>query len=222
MRRSGLKNNLASGLKGLLFLLACIACPAAWGQASWLHTVTISQDSSTCDLQIRINGQAKIHTKKGLRYFWCRNGQLESSTGGYAGSLLHGKFEQFGPDGKLTEKGRFDLGLKDGDWTRWDQAGRILTTERWKKGFIKYRETINKDTVITELFRNNRLQGKKTVRVNDERIAVQKYREGKLLPEKDLPFLKRVKNLFKTKKHGDKKKKDKNDPLPVIKDEHSD
>ncbi len=222
MRRSGLKNNPVTGIKGFLFLMAWLACLIARGQTSLLHTVSIRQDSFTCDFQILISEQAKAHLKKGLCYFWFRNGQLESSIEGYTGSLLHGKFEKFDPEGRLAEKGRFDLGLKDGDWTRWDKAGIIGTTERWKKGYIKYRKTIDKDTVITELFRNNLLQGKKTIRVDDKIISAQKYREGKLLPEKKSLFVKRVKKLFKNKKRGEKKKKGKNDPLPVTKDEHSD
>lgn len=67
-------------------------------------------------------------------YHWVRGRQVQMTQGGMGGPPLHGAYMRYAESGQLREAGKFDQGLKDGEWRRWDPQGRLLVVESWKDG----------------------------------------------------------------------------------------
>lgn len=79
--------------------------------------------------------------KKGIRrydthktYYWYKAQKVMGTQGGSSGQLLHGAYESFYVNKQLCEKGRYEKGLKDGDWQYWRMDGSLLRTEHWNTG----------------------------------------------------------------------------------------
>lgn len=73
-----------------------------------------------------------IHTDR--EYYWVNAQQLQISQGGVGGSALHGPFRSFHANGQLHEEGRFDRGLKDGEWRSWNVNGKLMEVLGWRAG----------------------------------------------------------------------------------------
>lgn len=67
-------------------------------------------------------------------YFWYKSQKVLSTQGGSAGLLLHGLYESFYDNKQLCEKGRYEKGLKDGEWNYWRKDGTLSKIEHWKTG----------------------------------------------------------------------------------------
>lgn len=200
MKQSGLKNkNLY--IKTTVLAAFCLAlCGQSSGQKGQVVATLYDDGAHTCNIHILYN-QVRKKTNGQVIYYWYRNGHIQSNTGNYSGSLLHGDFEKFSYSGSLREKGSFRFGTKDGGWQYWDNGGKIQKEEHWKEGFLKYRRTRQNDTlVISEFFRDNSLHKKIAAIPGDSVISKQKYRNGKPVTNRRFYPLKAVKGVFSNKK----------------------
>jgi antitoxin component YwqK of YwqJK toxin-antitoxin module len=79
-------------------------------------------------------------------YFWHNKGVLSHNMGGYTGELLHGEYLVFDNQMNLITKGKFDKGIKEGIWKRWNANGMLKQIMNYKKGkldgeLLSYNET---------------------------------------------------------------------------------
>lgn len=100
-----------------------------------------------------VNMNKKPKTHKGNIYYWYDNTTIQQTQGGYSGYLLDGQYlEYLYPSNKLSIKGNFRSGLKNGLWMSWYANGKLKEQVEWKKGKlngIKYSfDTTGKVTKI--------------------------------------------------------------------------
>ena len=78
---------------------------------------------------------SKDKNKIEIEYFWANNNELKHSYGSYSGSVAHGPFVSYYPDGNLKEKGEFKFGKKHRLWRKWHNNGKIKSVTQWRNGF---------------------------------------------------------------------------------------
>jgi len=67
-------------------------------------------------------------------YHWYKAQRVLSTQGASSGTLLHGNFEAFYPNKQLAQRGRYQKGLKSGEWLYWSQDGILSRSEHWSNG----------------------------------------------------------------------------------------
>jgi hypothetical protein len=78
----------------------------------------------------------KVKPKHELQYFWFKSKEVHQSFGACEGKPLDGEYKSFYKSQQLRSKGEFEKGLKDGDWTYWDEKGQITKQEQYKNGLL--------------------------------------------------------------------------------------
>lgn len=172
----------------------------------------------------------KINNYKNYKeYYWYKTGKVNASKGGSNGKLLHGNYKKTYKDRVLAEQGDFHYGLKDKEWIRWYDNGKIKEISNWNKGvlsgkFKEYQES--GELLFTGTYRNNRKQGRwinhqlkdtiyfkkgeQTVdKPKEEAVEKSENVEKKNFFNKVKVFIKNVKNFFK-KKTPEEKEEQKN------------
>ena len=97
------------------------------------QTIRISTDAGYVVASLIPSTKVKtVHADRD--YYWVRARQLNITQGGIGGDLLDGNYTAFYPDGQLKEQGRFDRGLKTGEWRKWLTTGALAETVNWKAG----------------------------------------------------------------------------------------
>ena len=118
--------------------------------------------------------------KKDKFYHWYKAQHVMSTQGASAGVLLHGTFEAFYPNKQLAQRGRFQKGLKSGEWLYWREDGTLLRSEHWRNGVLRgQQKTYNEhgvvsETVVIKRWSNERLAGDTLIQTkgNKERITL--------------------------------------------------
>lgn len=146
-------------------------------------------------------------------YYWYQHDKIQNNKGGYAGVLLHGKYQKYDQDKHLLEKGTFHCGKKVGIWKYWDTKGELKKTLHWKNGHKKGWECVylEEDVWIKSQYKSDVLHGKRITHTKDS-IKVEIYRQGKLIRENKEPKIKpkkpkRIKKKKSLKKTEKEKKK---------------
>lgn len=75
-----------------------------------------------------------LHYNKNKYYYWFKAQKVLTTQGGASGLLLNGLFESFYDNKQLNSKGKFNKGLKNGEWIYWRTDGSIERLEHWKNG----------------------------------------------------------------------------------------
>jgi antitoxin component YwqK of YwqJK toxin-antitoxin module len=68
-------------------------------------------------------------------YYWYGNGNIFSNYGACGGLMLHGPYNVF-LSGRLIAAGKFEKGLKEGNWVMWDMSGTVIESVLWRKGVL--------------------------------------------------------------------------------------
>jgi hypothetical protein len=129
----------------------------------------------------------KVLPKNDSYYHWLSGSSINVTQGGFSGKLLNGSFESFFLNKNLKESGQFVNGLKVGKWKSWDDKGVLTDKYVWKGGKKNgHYQKFNSDGKQIEYgsFRNNLLDGKRTVVVDSLQISY--YKQGKLVNRRHL------------------------------------
>lgn len=136
--------------------------------------------------EISLSKQPK-HFHPSKEYFWIKGSELYSTMGGGVGKFLNGAFVAFHPNGQLKEKGSFCLGVKEGDWTSWNEQGKLISQRVYRKGVLKDEKLYN-------------LEGKVSERFQVICFGTMKTKEGQANRERDFGSWKRVTVISERKK----------------------
>ncbi len=95
--------------------------------------VIINSRDSVVKIEILTGMPKRIKLNDENLYYWYHNNQIGTNYGGFAGSLLHGKYELLS-DKKLVKAGYYEYGLKSGTWYIWTEKGQISSLINYKDG----------------------------------------------------------------------------------------
>lgn len=208
MKRSGLKKT--KGVKCVATIILALALSTvSFGQGQLLRKIAYKGNGYHYSFRVGYQNES-IKVKNELVYYWYDNGKIHENTGGYSGTLLQGIFEKDTYGGQLLEKGRFENGLKDEEWKRWDNQGRLVEIVMWDKGMRDgtYRAFDNeKNRQIVAEYKKNRLHGWKMEYRGDSLFYKEKYRDGKKLEKKKLLWFKKKPQKGTDKNEEEKLKK---------------
>lgn len=128
-----------------------------------------------------------FHYNKSKYYYWFKAQKVMSTQGGASGLLLNGLFESFYENKQLNSKGKFNRGLKNGEWIYWRTDGSIERLEHWKNGSKYGKELIyNEKGVLTEsTYYKCNSYTKTTFDKDGVILSSKKYKNGKELMSKD-------------------------------------
>ena len=101
--------------------------------------IHINTESFSIETHIEIN-KKKIKIDEHLTYFWYKARKINSTKGGYSGSLLDGGYDKFNKDKKLIQQGNFKRGLKHGVWKSWHENGELKSSCNYRKGLKRGKE----------------------------------------------------------------------------------
>lgn len=151
------------------------------------NSVSHSKGDSIYNFHVRLM-KGNDASQDDKRYYWFHQGEVKSTVGNHAGSVLHGAFEKFDRKGNLIEKGDFSNGLKDGSWMTWHDNGNVASMYSWNDGWRSgdFKEFNREGSLrIKGSYRNDKLHG--TVYYYTPAGAVvreERYRYGQLMKEK--------------------------------------
>ncbi|MBL7982304.1 MAG: hypothetical protein JNL52_10910 [Flavobacteriales bacterium] len=72
--------------------------------------------------------------RKDVDVYWVKAQTIHVTQGGAGGTLLHGPFTAYHPNGQLRTQGQFKHGLKHGEWRSWNADGKLVEVQRWRSG----------------------------------------------------------------------------------------
>lgn len=139
----------------------------------------LTADSQNCETQqVKLKGgqivfsvcksDMSISYKDNLEYYWYSDfSGVQTTKGGSSGKLLHGKYQEFWPNGKLHFETQYTLGLENGVNKEWDERGEMFATMKYKMGVIVYSKQKNDDGYWIE-FKGPLLQPKSERNVYDQ------------------------------------------------------
>jgi antitoxin component YwqK of YwqJK toxin-antitoxin module len=143
--------------------------------------------------------------RKGIRnhdkskfYYWFKAQKVMATQGGSSGQLLHGSFESFYTNKQLQQQGKFNKGLKDGEWNYWRENGVLLRTENWSKGTLSGMQYVYNEAGI-EIKNTYYYWNKRTEKTLDSLIEVKGNRMKITLynPEQKVNEIQRFKKGLK-------------------------
>ena len=113
--------------RAFTFITVVILCQQAFAQ-----TVRLGTDSGYIVAHL-----AERELRSALpdrEYYWVRAQALHRTQGGAGGTVLHGDYKAYHPNGQLQTAGCFKKGLKHGEWRSWRSDGNLEWIERWRSG----------------------------------------------------------------------------------------
>jgi antitoxin component YwqK of YwqJK toxin-antitoxin module len=127
-------------------------------------------------------------------YYWLVNREIKSSQGGYSGKLLHGLYSDFYLNNALKEQGVFRMGLKEGNWKCWTEAGVLISETYYKNGvangkFLRY--DANGQVKETGTYKNGKIDGMFKTYITADSIVVARYKNGMMKNDRNW-----IKNLL--------------------------
>jgi antitoxin component YwqK of YwqJK toxin-antitoxin module len=84
-----------------------------------------------------INSKNKTNFDPNKIYYWYKFQKIIVTQGFCLETPLNGLYLKFYPNKNLNEKGHFFYGLKNKSWIKWDENGKIISIENYKKGSKK-------------------------------------------------------------------------------------
>ncbi len=146
-------------------------------------------------------------------YYWFKSSEIHQSRASAGGLLLHSEYSKYYRSNQLAEKGKFNYGLKDGTWKKWNENGVIKLIESWKNGerdgiYIAYDSLGNKTN--KGYYNNDVKSGNWINYVNKDTISYHRGEIKTIDPNKKDGFLRRLfkkKDSHKNIKKSNKKKK---------------
>jgi len=138
-----------------------------------------------------INPDKKINPKSGSNYFWFRSGKIHRTEGEFAGKLLDGDYDLFGPDSELFQKGQYRNGRRKGKWKSWYSNGALASIIIYKKGnqsgraiFFEKKGKLR----LSSKFSHGKKNGREKEFKNGVKSAIRRYNDGDLVWEKIIVF----------------------------------
>lgn len=159
---------------------------------AYRHTIVYPDYKAVFQLQSAAAVPKTIVAQK--KYYWYSNNQIKITQGGYSGKLLNGVYHDFYLNNNLKAQGRFELGLKMGEWNAWGTEGLLTEKINYNKGvpnglFYKY----NSQGLLYETgrYKDGKLNGAIKTYPKPDSMVVSTYKNGILqIPRPS--FLKRL------------------------------
>lgn len=139
-----LENRMLAKINLSLFVIALLF----FGSKDWVQSENgsrriISDGEYKYEFYVTPEKPKKYHNYK--RYFWFKSGKINFSDGGSTGLVLHGSFTKSFLNNNIAEQGVFSYGLKDNQWKKWYDDGRLSEISNWKNGlrngeYLQYSE----------------------------------------------------------------------------------
>src|SRR5688500_101 len=112
----------------VLFILLSFSFSSALGQSYYRNLATKTYQVTVTYPEHKITAHIKpvknqINPSADRYYYWYSANQINTTQGGFSGSLLNGLYSDFYRNKNLKEKGEFDHGLKTGEWMAWYDNG---------------------------------------------------------------------------------------------------
>lgn len=145
------------------------------------------------------NVDIKISPK--ILYYWFFDGKISQNIGGYAGFLLHGKYQVFTKSGQLIEQGTFENGVKEGVWNYWNPSGGKIRMVAYQNGWKNGNEVLYHSGNESEItpYKMGVIHGDKQILKQDTSITI-RFRNGVEVKKKDKDTPKKRMKLFGKKK----------------------
>lgn len=104
-------------------------------KVNYANLKSMRKDGEFVRFQVEdFNPKSKNKYDKSKTYYWYKSQNVMSTQGGSSGLLLDGIYERFYSNKQLAVKGFYKKGLKHGAWTYWNEQGRLMKEEQWRKG----------------------------------------------------------------------------------------
>lgn len=139
---------------------------------------------STSDFSIdfhytELDERSNFDTEK--TYYWSDRNKIYQTQGAATNLLLDGEFVKYYPSGELMEMGKFDRGLKKGEWRTWKNNGNLESEIEYKNG-LKWGDAIyiKGDTIIKTPYKSGEIHGLKEWIVAGKVLKRAKYKRGQL------------------------------------------
>jgi antitoxin component YwqK of YwqJK toxin-antitoxin module len=165
--------------KPFIFLLSLVITFISYARTSFVSTekkeLKLQGGGYESFSLLKENPQLQFKPEK--EYYWFNNfSGVQSTKGGAGGQLLHGKLQQFLPNGMLVVEMNFSFGLKNGVSKEWDNEGTLISDSRYENDNLVYTKFINDEGYyiewIGELFKKG---STKNVYGDDGRNLLQKH-----------------------------------------------
>ncbi|MGE0637863.1 MAG: toxin-antitoxin system YwqK family antitoxin [Bacteroidia bacterium] len=144
------------------------------------HKFTVFQNNERAKIET-LPVASSLKANETLVYYWFKNDNVHSSTGGYEGKLLSGNYSVYFPNDNLKEKGQFVNGLKNGRWMEWYEIGKLKAVINWRNGLKQgVHETYDADGLIEmqSNYKRGKLHGKTTIYVRGVNKDIRFYDNG--------------------------------------------
>ena len=145
--------------------------------------VNIHKKDTLLEVSIFVNRKEKVKIDRNKTYHWYAFDAIQHNEGAYEGNLLHGELKRYDAKYRLLERGRFDMGLKDGIWVQWSKEGVITLEQKWESGVLdgstRYFEA--GQLMKEEEYKDNLLHGKIIVYQGNEEAEELRYKKGILI-----------------------------------------
>jgi len=139
-----------------------------------IRKITLNKEDTTIVAGILADVKLE-NVNPSIYYYWYSNSEIFSNQGGYSGNLLHGEYIEYGEDGKLILKGRFNRGLKSGKWTIWHKDGSIKEIIGYEEGKLNGQHILYTDDgkiLFQATYKNDILNGESRIIENDTLFQV--------------------------------------------------
>jgi len=183
---------------GIIVILCLMMVFTSKAQKVPSRHITVHGKDTITEVSVVIKRDIEIKLNKKLDYYWYAFDKIRKNQGEFSGQLLNGKYRMYVGDYMLVESGLFDMGLKTGVWTKWDENGVISQLSKYKngrkQGACQYFK--NGKLYKEEEYNNGLLDGKVTIYKGDN-VITEKYNNGNVIIKKD-----KLKKDVKEKKEG--------------------
>ena len=118
---------------GLLLLLSGAGIAQKEFKNLLTQTIRVTTDSTRIRASIIVETH-EVKTSNDKYYFSYKGGEIKRVRGMVVGKILDGDFSELDEDNNVLIAGRFDEGLKDGEWKKWYPNGELREVAHWNKG----------------------------------------------------------------------------------------
>jgi len=172
----------------LNFFLLQLSAQDAIEEYKPINNLTLYFDTFYMNFDFLTTEKPDIEINDNLYYYWFKADQIHFTKGEIGGKALHGNFTVYYNNRNLKEKGRFNIGLKEGKWKKWHENGALLEVGTWAKGRKEdsWFEYDPEGLIVIEAnYNHGALDGNYKEYINGELVIEKKYKNGKEIIRKE-------------------------------------
>lgn len=137
--------------KIILNFLCIVISISTYGQTTNTEKKEIKLQGGGYALFFVLKQNPQIDFNPNKEYYWFNSlSGIQSTKGGAGGQLLHGKRQQFSPNGKLSLEMNFNYGLTNGVVKEWDKEGNLISDSKYQNDDLIYTKFRNEEGYFIE------------------------------------------------------------------------